>query len=62
MDKYRVKFTRTEAGYVDVFADNEDHAIKKLYDQSGCCNETIETSDCEYFRAKCLVGNTDVPV
>lgn len=47
MNKYRVEFERVETGYVEVFANNEDHAISVLYKQRSY-SETVETDDVEY--------------
>ena len=51
MKKYRVTFEQTLTGYIDVFADNPDHAIYKLIKQPPLHGQlVIETEDIDYGR------------
>jgi hypothetical protein len=47
MRKYKVEFEKIETGYVEVFADNEDDAVKKLSNQPSF-SEVVETIDYNY--------------
>jgi len=53
MDKFKVEFTREETGYVEIFAENEDDAIKRSYSRPWR-TEVVETSDCEYNKVKLI--------
>jgi hypothetical protein len=49
MKKYKVSFKQTLTGYIEVFSDNEDHAISRLYKESPLRGQlVIETDDIEY--------------
>lgn len=49
MNKYRVSFRQTLTGYVEVFADNEDDAVNRLYKQPPTHGQlVIETKDIYY--------------
>lgn len=53
MNKYKVEFERVETGYIEVFADNEDDAVQRLYNETHY-GETIKTLDCEYRNPKII--------
>ena len=44
MNKYKVKVTQTKIGYVELFADNEEAAMSKIYSQ-GVFDSTIQIID-----------------
>ena len=49
MKKYKVEFTRTTKGYTEVWADDEDHAVRKLIKQPNFGDMLeIENEEFEY--------------
>lgn len=53
MKKYKVNFEQTLTGYVEVFADNEDHAVIRLHKEPPLRGQlVIETEDIDYGKVE----------
>jgi hypothetical protein len=53
MNKYKVYFEQTLTGYIEVFADNEDHAISRLCKEPPLRGQfVIETDDIDYGKVE----------
>jgi len=53
MNKYKVKFKRVSTGYTELFADNEDQAVTKLYRQAPFILET-ENEEFDFFEPEII--------